>query len=221
MRQRKSRSNLTKIVKKFSFRDDIMYILKKGGASMARTFNGVSSGVNLTTDFFLKNFYRYNRNAVKTSTRSDYTKTELSYEDTRALKRALAKLSSFDYTEDENGDNIVSTIQAFVKTYNYTMESTSSESSDTYRQNRQLKALTKKYGDDLKDIGISINDDGTLDLSDNILKKSSFKEIRNVFSDESGYVKNLRNIAKRMNNTSYDEIYTQLTGSGGKLNIVL
>lgn len=188
---------------------------------MARTFNSVSSGVSLTSDFFLKNFYRANRNVIKSSIRSDYSKTELSYEDTRALKRAVAKLSSFDYTEDENGDNIVSTIQAFVKTYNYTMESTSSDKSDTYRQNRQLKALTQKYGDELKEIGISINDDGTLDLSDNILKKSSFKEIRNVFSEESGYVRGVRNIAKRMNATTYDEIYTQLTGNGGKLNIVL
>ena len=188
---------------------------------MARTFNGVSSGVSLTSDFYLKNFYRYNRNAIKSSARNDYSKTELSYEDTRALKRALAKLSSFDYTEDENGDNIVSTIQAFVKTYNYTMESTSSTDSDTYRQNRQLKAITKKYERDLKNIGISINDNGTLDLSDNILKKSSFKEIRNVFSEESGYVRNVRNIAKRMNATTYDEIYTQLTGNGGRLNIVL
>lgn len=188
---------------------------------MARTFSSVSSGINLTSDFYLKNFYHYNRNAMKSSARNDYSKTELSYEDTRALKRALAKLSSFDYTEDENGDNIVSTIQAFVKTYNYTMESTSSDSSDMHRQNRQLKALTKKYGDDLKDIGISINDNGTLNLSDNILKKSSLKEIRKVFSEESGYVKSVRNITKRMNATSYDEIYTQMTGSGGKLNIVL
>ena len=188
---------------------------------MARTFNSVSSGVNLTSDFFLKNFYRYNRNAIKSSARSDYNQTELSYEDTRALKRALSKLSSFDYTEDENGDNIVSTIQAFVKTYNYTMESTSSPDSDTYRQNRQLKALTKKYGDDLKDIGITIKDDGTLDLSDNILKKSSFKEIRNVFSEESDYVRSVRSITKRMHSASYDEIYTQMTGNGGKLNIVL
>ena len=101
------------------------------------------------------------------------------------------------------------------------MESTSSKSSDTYRQNRQLKALTQKYGDDLKDIGISIKDDGTLDLSDNILKKSSFKEIHKVFSEESGYVQGVRTIAKRMHNTTYDEIYAQMTGTGGKLNIVL
>jgi hypothetical protein len=82
---------------------------------MARINNNVSSGVNLTTDFFLKNFYRSNRNVIKSSARNDYSKTELSYEDTRALKRAVSKLSSFDYSENENGDNIVSTIQAFVK----------------------------------------------------------------------------------------------------------
>lgn len=209
------------MVKNASCPDDIIYIPRKGGVLMARINNNVSSGVNLTSDFFLKNFYRYNRNAIKSSARSDYSKSELSYEDTRALKRAVAKLSSFDYTDDENGDNIVSTIQAFVKTYNYTIESTSSNTSDTYRQNRQLKALTNKYGDDLKDIGISVKEDGTLDLSDNILKKSSFKEIRNVFSEESNYVRGIRTIAKRMNTTSYDEIYAQMTGSGGKLNIIL
>ena len=181
----------------------------------------ISSGSFLTSDFFLKNFYRDNRNVIKTSGRNDYSKTELSYEDTRALKRAVAKLSSFDYTEDENGDNIVGSIQAFVKTYNYTIESSSSKSSDTYRQNRQLQALTEKYGDDLENIGISIKDDGTLSISDNILRKSSFKEIRSVFSDESNYISGVRNIAKRMNTSSYDELYTQMTGAGGRLNIVL
>ena len=189
---------------------------------MATSSSGkVSTGVNLTSNFFLQNFYKFNRNATKTSGRNEYNSTELSYEDTRALKRAVAKLSSFDYTEDENGDNIVSTIQAFVKTYNFTMESTSSKSSETYRQNRQLKALTDKYGKDLKSIGISIEEDGKLSVKENILKKSSFKEIRSVFSDESDYVRSVKNIAKRMNNSSYDEIYAQMTGSGGRLSITL
>ena len=188
---------------------------------MARINNNASSGVNLTADFFLKNFYRYNRNAIKSSARSDYSRTELSYEDTRALKRALSKLSSFEYTKEENGDNIVSTIQAFVKTYNHTIDSTSSPDSETYRQNRQLKALTKKYDKELKDIGISIEENGTLSVSDNILKCSTFKEIRKVFSEESDYVRSVRTIAKRMNASSYDEVYAQMTGSGGKLNIVL
>lgn len=181
----------------------------------------VSSGINLTSTFFLQNFYKYNRNAMKASTRNDYNKTELSYEDSRALKRAANKLSSFEYTEDENGDNIVSTIKAFVETYNYTIDSSSNEDSEVYRQNRQLKALTNKYGDDLENIGISIEDDGTLSISENILKGSSFKEIRSVFSEESDYVRSVRNIAKRMNSNSYDEVYAQMTGVGGRLNIIL
>lgn len=181
----------------------------------------VSTGLNLTSNFFLQNFYRHNRKAMKASTRDDYTKTELSYEDSRALKRAAAKLASFEYTEEENEDNIVSTIQAFVDTYNYTMESSSSSDSNTYRQNRQLKALTKKYGDDLKDIGISIEENGTLSVSENILKGASVKEIRKVFSEDSDYVQNIRTIAKRMNTSSYNEIYAQMTGAGGRISIVL
>ena len=180
-----------------------------------------STGTNLTSNFFLQNFYKYNRNAMKSSTRNDFSRSELSYEDSRALKRALAKLSSFDYTEDENGDNIVSTIHAFVKTYNYTMESSSEKNSDTYRQSRSLKELTKKYEKELNSIGISIEENGKLKVSDNTLRGSSFKEIRNVFSNESDFVKNVRNVAKRLNNTSYDAVYAQMTGAGGRLNIIL
>ena len=188
---------------------------------MARVNNNISSGLNLTSDFFLKNFYRYNRSAIKTTARKDYTQAELSYEDTRALKRAVAKLSSFEYEEGENGTNIVNSIQAFVKTYNNTISSTSDKDSDTYRQNRQLKALTEKYGDDLKNIGISIEKNGTLSVSENILKGSSFKEIHKVFSDESGYIPSVRTIAKRMHDNSHDEIYAQMTGTGGRINVIL
>lgn len=181
----------------------------------------VSSATNLTSNFYLQNFYRYNRNAIKASSRRDYNQTELSYEDSRALKRAAAKLSSFDYSEEENGDNILSTIEAFVETYNYTIDSTGSEDSDTYRQNRQLKALSDKYSDELKDIGISIEEDGKLKVSENILKASSFDEVKKVFSNDSDYVSRIRAIARRMNATSYEEVYAQMTGAGGKLNIIL
>ncbi len=180
-----------------------------------------STGTTLTSNFFLQNFYKYNRNAIKNSTRNDFTKTELSYEDTRALKRAVAKLSSFNYTEDENGDNIVSSIHAFIKTYNHTMDSTSSKSSDTYRQNQSLKELTKKYEKELKNIGISIEDNGKLSVKDNILRGSSFKEIGSVFSNTSDFMREIRGLARRLNDTSYDAVYAQMTGTGGRLNIIL
>ena len=147
---------------------------------MARTFTTESSATNLTSNFYLQNFYRMNRKAMKVSTRKDYNQTELSYEDSRALKKAAAKLSSFDYSEEENGDNILNTIQAFAETYNYTLDSSNSQDSDTYRQHRQLKALTNKYSDQLKDLGITIEEDGKLSVSENILKQSSFDEVKRI-----------------------------------------
>ena len=189
---------------------------------MASSYNRAeSSAVNLNSNFFMKNFYRYNRNAIKVSGRKEYNSTELSYEDSRALQRAAAKLSSYDYSEEENGDNIVSTIQAFAETYNYTLESTSSEDSDTYRQHRQLKALTTKYKDELEDLGITVEKDGKLSISENILKSSSFEDVRKVFANDSEYVDGIRKIAKRMHNNAYDEVYTMMTGCGGRLNIIL
>ncbi len=188
---------------------------------MSRTFTTESSATNLTSNFYLQNFYQMNRNAMKASARKDYNQNELSYEDSRALKKAAAKLSSFDYSEEENGDNIVSTIQAFAETYNNTIESSSSKDSDTYRQHQQLKALTNKYSEELEDLGITIEEDGKLTISENILKGSSFEDVREVFSNESDYVSRIRSIAKRMNATSYEEIFVQMTGTGGRVNIIL
>lgn len=180
-----------------------------------------SSAVNLTSDFFLKNYYRYNRSAIKVSARKDYNSTELSYEDSRALKRAAAKLSSYDYTKEENGDNIVSALQAFADTYNFTLESSNSDEADVHRQHKQLKALTEKYKDKLDDIGITVEKDGKLKIRENTLKASSFEEVRELFADDSEYLGGIRKIAKRMHTTAYDEVYTMMTGCGGRLSITL
>lgn len=190
-------------------------------SSSTRTYNTESSGTSLNSAFYLQNFYRTNRNLTKASVRPDYNQTELSYEDSRALKRAASKLSSFDYSEDENGDNIVSTIQAFAETYNNTLESSDNKDTNSYRQNRQLKALTQKHEEDLKDLGITIEEDGKLTVNENILKGSSFEEVKNVFSEESEYIKSLRRIAKRLHATSSAEIYVLMTGNGGRVNIQL
>lgn len=188
---------------------------------MATETKSVSTAVNLTSDFYMKNFYRFNRNAIKTTDRKDFSTTELSYEDTRALRRGLAKLSSFRYEKGENGDNLVNSIKAFTETYNNTLDTTSTKGSDIARLNKQLKALTKKYSEDLEDIGITLDKDGKMSVSENILKSSSFDEIGKVFSDDTDYMKELDRIAKRMNGEAYDDVYTMMTGCGGRLNIQL
>ena len=180
-----------------------------------------SSAVNLTANFYMKNFYKFNRNAIKAADRKEFSQTELSYEDTRALKRAIAKLGTFEYEDTDNDENLRNTVKAFVETYNHTVETTSSKDSNTYKLNKQLKELTSKYGDKLDDLGIRIQDDGKLKINDNILKESSSKELKAVFAKDSDYMKDIRQITRRMNNEAHDEVYAMMTGCGGRLNIIL
>lgn len=180
-----------------------------------------STGISLTANYYMKNFYRYNRNAFKASDRKEYSNTELSYEDTRALKRALSKLDDFNFDEFDNEENLRNTIKAFAETYNLTMESTSVENSDTYRLNKQLKELTAKYGDKLEDIGITIQDNGKMKVNHNIFEGASLTELKEVFNKEGDYMRNMKRITRRMNNEAYDDVYAMLTGCGGRLNIIL
>ena len=57
----------------------------------------VSSGLSLSTNYFMRNYYANNRDVIKTSGRNDYTKIELSFEDSRALTRASKRLLNNDY----------------------------------------------------------------------------------------------------------------------------
>ncbi len=180
-----------------------------------------SSAISLTSDFYMKNYYRFNRNVIKTSVRKDYSTSELSYEDSRALKRAIAKLEDFDYDDSANLKNIVSSVKAFADTYNFTLDSCSSEDSSAYRQMKQLKKLSKEYESEFKKLGITFEEDGKMSVSNNILEGSTIKEFKNVFSKDAGYLDGMKSIAKRMNNKAYDDVYAEMTGCGGKLNIML
>ena len=43
----------------------------------------VSSGLSLSTNYFMRNYYANNRDVIKTSGRNDYTKIELSFEENK------------------------------------------------------------------------------------------------------------------------------------------
>lgn len=183
----------------------------------------VSSGVTLTADFYLNNFYQANRGARKSSGRKDLTNNELSYEDARALKRAVGKLGSFSFTEDENVENIYSTIKAFADTYNNTLSSTSKSSDkDLSRYSGQLKSLANKYRDELKSVGITVEKNGSLSVNENILKGKSVDVLNKAFTkDDSKFIKTTNAIARKLKNNSYDALYQEMTGNGGQINITL
>ena len=180
----------------------------------------ISSGVSLSKDYFLRNYYQNNRSAVKTSGRNELTKSELSYEDSVALRRAVKQLNKYKYDETENSSNIYGSITALIDTYNNSIDSNSQTSASKYV--KQLKKITSKYSDELSEIGITVAKDGKISYSENLLKNAKLDKIKEVFGKESGLTKSLGNIAKRMHSTSYDDVMTQtLGGIGTNINISL
>ena len=188
----------------------------------------VSSGVSLSTNYFLNNFYENNRSVSKSSGRSDYTKLELSYEDSRALTRAAKRLLKNDYGSDTDekdtaiSDTTRSALTAFVDTYNNTVDSSkTSTDHDTKYQLKKMKAYLHKYSDELEHIGISMESDGKLKINEDLLKTAKNSKVRKIFSSDQEFSKKFLNLSKKAHSAVESDIYSQINGTGLHVNIAL
>lgn len=188
----------------------------------------VSSGVSLSTNYFLNNFYENNRSVSKSTGRSDYTKLELSYEDSRALTRAAKRLLKNDYGSDTDekdtaiSDTTRSALTAFVDTYNNTVDSSkTSTDHDTKYQLKKMKAYLHKYSDELEHIGISMESDGKLKINEDLLKTAKNSKVRKIFSTDQEFSKKFLNLSKKAHSAVESDIYSQINGKGLHVNIAL
>lgn len=188
----------------------------------------VSSGVSLSTNYFLNNFYENNRSVSKSSGRSDYTKLELSYEDSRALTRAAKRLLKNNYGSDTDekdtaiSDTTRSALTAFVDTYNNTVDSSkTSTDHDTKYQLKKMKAYLHKYSDELEHIGISMESDGKLKINEDLLKTAKNSKVRKIFSSDQEFSKKFLNLSKKAHSAVESDIYSQINGKGLHVNIAL
>lgn len=188
----------------------------------------VSSGVSLSTNYFLNNFYENNRSVSKSSGRSDYTKLELSYEDSRALTRAAKRLLKNDYGSDTDekdtaiSDTTRSALTAFVDTYNNTVDSSkTSTDHNTKYQLKKMKAYLHKYSDELEHIGISMESDGKLKINEDLLKTAKNSKVRKIFSTDQEFSKKFLNLSKKAHSAVESDIYSQINGKGLHVNIAL
>lgn len=188
----------------------------------------VSSGLSLSTNYFMRNYYANNRDVIKNSGRNDYTKIELSFEDSRALTRASKRLLNNDYgSETDEKDNDISdttrsSIEAFVTTYNNAIDSSkTTDSHDTKRYLKQLKSLTSKYSSELSEIGITVERSGKLTVNEDLLKTANNSKVRKIFSPDQEYSKKAYSICAKFNNAVRDDIVSQINGKGLHINIAL
>ena len=183
----------------------------------------VSSGVSLSTNYFMNNFYASNRSVIKTSGRSDYTKLELSYEDSRALTRAAKRLLKNDYGSDTDekdkaiSDTTRSALTAFIDTYNNTVDS----SKTSKYQLKKMKAFLSKHSDDLEHIGVSLESSGKLSINEDLLKSAKNSKVRKIFSADQEFSKQFYKMSKKAHAAVESDIYSQINGKGLHVNISL
>lgn len=160
------------------------------------------TGITLSSNYYLRNFYVANRNARTSSKRKDMDNSELTLADGMALRRAVKKLNSLEFTDEKDSD-IRSSVKAFIETYNNAIDSTADSTDHTLnRTMKQLKSIAKDYASDLDKIGVTVNDDGTLTRRDTLFSTASLSKFEKLFSSDSDFVQQTLACAKRIERRS-------------------
>lgn len=181
------------------------------------------TAISLSESYYLRSFYKSNRDASVSGKRKELSNNQLSQADADALRKGIRKLKDFDLNDDtEDGANIYSSVSAFLETYNNALSSCGSSSDyKMQRYAKQLKNLAKEYADELEDIGVSINSDGSLKKNENLLKSADVSDIRDLFGKDADFAEKVSRHAKRISMSASDALYTELTQKGTRINLQL
>ncbi len=164
------------------------------------------TGVNLSSSYFMRSFYADNRAAFAKDTRDDYTKTQLSKEDSRALRRAVKKLGNYSF-DDNDSTNVRNNVKALIQTYNNLITSGGDSSDrDISRNTDKLESLVQEYADELDAIGITVNEDHSMTVREDLFANADIAKFEKLFSEESDFTQKLDQLAKRINRYSDEAI---------------
>lgn len=187
---------------------------------MAATAN---TAISLSHSYYLRNFYKSNRDAANASKRKEMSNSKLSQADGEALRAAIRGLRNFNYSDNtDDGANIYSSVSAFLETYNNALDSSGkSNDSSLLRYEKQLKRLANEYKDELEDIGVTIKSDGTLVKNDNLLKKANVADIKKLFGPEAEFADKSHRYAKQIQLKATNALYAEITQTGTHVNLTL
>ena len=101
----------------------------------------IGSGTTLSSKYYLRSFYRSNREAGTSSKRREFSGNQLALADGRALRQAVRRLTSSDFSDDQDA-NTRNSVLAYIQTYNNMLSSAGSSSDRTLeRSAKQLKNI--------------------------------------------------------------------------------
>ena len=157
----------------------------------------IGSGPPLSSKYYLRSFYRSNREAGTSSKRREFSGNQLALADGRALRQAVRRLTSSDFSDDQDA-NTRNSVLAYIQTYNNMLSSAGSSSDRTLeRSAKQLKNITSEYSSELDKIGITVNDDGTLTSRTTLFESADLSKFKELFSADAAYMQRTSTYAKR------------------------
>ncbi len=157
----------------------------------------MSTSINYSYDYYLRNLYSSNRFARKAGNRPTLKSKDLIQADSDAVKKVTEKLRSLEYSSD-NASEILTNAKLFVETYNNLVESTGNCDSDSINKlKRQITQLTKDNKDELESLGITIGASGKLSLDKSKFGECSPSKIERFFGKDSEFMTSIRSYSQQ------------------------
>lgn len=156
--------------------------------------------VNSISSIF-RSYYGTNREMRLESARKNSRNHDVVSADTRALKKALKDLEGLDFEkkDPDNTKKIYNTINAFIDTYNNTVDSSkASASGSVSKRAAQLKEKVKGHEKELEAIGITVKNSGKLSVDKSKLKTATLTRVKMAFGSESGFADDLKGVNKKL-----------------------
>lgn len=176
----------------------------------------MSTTVNYSYDYYLRNAYSSNRFARKAENRATLRNKDLIEADSNAVRKITEKLRGLEYSSD-NASEILTNVKMFVQTYNNLAESTGdSDSENINRLKHQMTQFTKKNKDELESLGISINSAGKLTLDKSKFGECSPSKIERFFGKDSDFMNTIRSYSLQSKRAARRLIEEQPEETGSK-----
>lgn len=156
--------------------------------------------ISVTNSLTLRLYYGRYSSLVKGSTRNNVPSGTLSMADASALRNAIRKLQDYDFAEASEAQ-VQEKLTAFADSINNTLTSAAKYSgNDTSVKNAvsKIKNLNSSYSSQLKQMGITVNKDGTMSVYESAAKNYSRNRFTDFFTSDNKYLNDLYDAAKRI-----------------------
>ena len=169
----------------------------------------MSTTINYSYDYYLRNAYSSNLFARKAENRPTMKNKDLIQADSDAVKKITEKLRDLEYSSD-NASEILTNAKMFIETYNNLLESTGNSDSDSINKIKsKMTQLTKNNKEELESLGITISASGKLSLDKSKFGECSPAKIERFFGKDSDFMDTVRNFSIQAKRSARRQVEVQ------------